>query len=193
VDIARGGGDRTAIAEIRGDVLEITENVETPGNHAINESLVTERVDATGLDGPLAIDAVGEGSGVADRIRAAYASVDVARFNGGANAGDSENYYDARTEALQLLGEFLRDGGVIRPDSRMARELRAGARAIEYEEKTLRDHTVWKATSKSRLKEPAHLGRSPDLLDAATLACWAAAGKGKQTALVGAWGRSPYE
>lgn len=183
-DIARGG-DRTAIAEIRESVLEIAASAQS-ADHGENERLLDDRITDGVLDGPVAIDAVGEGSAVADTIRRRYGTVRVERFNAGAGADDDSNYADARTEALAMLGDFLRDGGAIPPNSDLAEELKSHARYCEYEERTLRDATVYRATPKDEIKDK--LGRSPDLVDAAAICAWADGGFGKGTVHVGAWG-----
>lgn len=188
-DIARGGGDRTAVAEISGPALYIGATARKV-DHTENENLIGDRIDASPLDGSIAIDAVGEGSAVADTIRRRYAEHTVRRFNAGASADDDDNYHDARSEALQMLGDFLKDGGVVRPGSELANELKQHARHCQFEEKPLRAATVYQATPKSDIKDA--IGHSPDLVDAAMMAAWAHGGFGLGRTVVGTFG-SEYD
>lgn len=185
VDVARKGGDRTAVAEIIGQALQITAS-RSGLDHTQNEELIGERLDAEHIDGGVAIDAVGEGSAIADTIRRRYSDVQVERFLAGSDAGDDEKYDNARTEALQMLGEWLRGGGAVPPGSDLAEELKSHARYCRYEEHILKDSTVYRATPKDDIKEK--LGQSPDYVDAASLAAWAHGGFGKSAAELGSWG-----
>jgi len=167
VDIARGGGDRTVIAGVTDETIHILASVENPGSHNVNKELIRDNIHDT--DVPVVIDAVGEGSGIADELNNEY---NVTRFKAGENAKQEAKYYDKRTEAIGELGKFLKAEGSIRPNTELSRELRAGAHEIEYEEKHTRGSDSFKATSKDELKKSHKLGRSPDLLDAASLAVW---------------------
>jgi hypothetical protein len=166
VDIARGGGDRTVIVGITPSRVDILANVESPGDHAVNKRLVEEHVEDTTT--PVIVDAIGEGSGIADELSREY---NVTRFKASEKAIERQKYYDKRSEALGKLGQWL-DDGAVDPSTELATELRAGARHIEFEEKTTRSSQSWTATSKDELKQSDSLGRSPDLLDAASLAAW---------------------
>lgn len=166
VDIARGGGDRTVVVGVTDERATVLANFEAPGNHRRNKRLIQDALGDTGA--PVIVDAVGEGSGVADELDREY---DVTRFKGGANAREPEKYYNQRAEALGKLGEWL-DDGAIQPSSDVASELRAASRHIEFTEKSTRSSHAWTATSKSDLKQSDRMGRSPDLLDALSLAVW---------------------
>jgi len=167
VDVARGGGDRTVITGVGDDFIHILASVESPGNHQVNKELVRENI--TDPDAPVIMDAVGEGSGIADDLKEDY---NVTRFKSGENAKQEDKYYDKRTEALGELGQFLKGSGAVKPQTELSNELRAGAHSIEYEEKRTRGSNSFKATSKKELKKGHNLGRSPDLLDSASLALW---------------------
>lgn len=171
-DIARGGGDRTVAVSRHDTGLLYVEAAERPGDHERNYDLLVD-VDS-GLDrqGPFVVDAVGEGSGVADRLRANRPGV--RRFDGGANADADGDYYDRATEAYVHLGNHLKDAGMVPPNTELERELRMAARVLELSERSLRGGTVLKANGKDALKDPEHLGRSPDYLDASALACYQA-------------------
>ncbi|NGM69182.1 hypothetical protein G6M89_09210 [Natronolimnobius sp. AArcel1] len=167
VDVARGGGDRTVIAGITPERVDILESVESPGDHSVNKRLVERHVDDNRT--PVIMDAIGEGSGIADELnREGY---NVTRYKASENARQRKKYNDCRTEALCELGNWL-ENGAVEPKTDVASELREAARHIELEEKSLKSGTTWKATSKSDLKKSDALGRSPDLLDAVSLAAW---------------------
>lgn len=183
IDVARSG-DRTALAGQHGDALRIHYE-EQGADHTTQETQLRDLLDEWPMgDVHVAVDAVGEGSGLGDRLRQAYP--DVTRFKAGGEASQSEEYGDCWTEGLAALGEVLADGGSI-DHSGLREELLIAARTVEFEERYLgsrgRDGaTVLEATSKSRVADV--LGRSPDLLDAAMMAAWASldeAGGGNET------------
>lgn len=168
IDVARGGQDRTVVVGVRGGRLDILASEESPGSLSRNKELVFNALGNT--DAPVAIDAVGEGSGLADELMKTYT---VTRFGGGENAKDDDAYYDKRTEALANFGEWLSSEGSIIESSELYDECIEAARTIEMEEKSLRSSNTVKATSKDELKKSHKIGRSPDLLDAASIAVWA--------------------
>lgn len=174
-DVARMGGDSNVIATLYENTATIKEWTGT--DHTENESTVRGYLNAQRANPPLAIDAVGEGSGIADRIDTVYGRTK--RFKNGQKAVDEQNYYDRWTEGLVALGKRL-SGLRIDADSHLREELFTAARVIELEDKRRRSGDVVKATPKSEIKE--RLGRSPDRLDALVMAAWAAdATGGKQT------------
>lgn len=169
IDVARKGGDHNVLAAKHSDVIRIHDRWQGV-DHNVNESKVRSQLE----DWPaviVTIDAQGEGSGLADRVNSFHK--EVIRFNAGQEAANEKEFYDRWTEGLYKLGQFLRDGGTFN-SRRLREELLAAAREVEIEEKyyKTREETVFKASSKEDVKE--HLGRSPDLLDAAYMAVWAA-------------------
>lgn len=170
-DIARGGGDRTAVVGRRPDGLLDTMFAEPTEDHnRVTKPKLKAEDDRVNRKGRWYVDGKGEGSGVADDLRAQRWNVK--RFDASTEAHEDDEYRNARTEALVHLGNFLEDDAMVRPNSRLERELRAGARALELKERNLRAGTVLQASSKDVLKSKDHLGRSPDILDAAMLACY---------------------
>lgn len=168
LDVARMGGDSNALSGVFGDTISVIDNWKG-ADHNQNESNVRSAL-GDGWDAPFAIDAQGEGSGLADRVSNWYPNV--TRFNAGGEASEETEYYDCWAEGLYLLGQFFKEGGTF-SDRRLREELLAAARTVEFEEKyyASRDSTVLKATSKSDVKD--QLGRSPDVLDAAYMSVWA--------------------
>ena len=169
-DVARMGGDMNAVAGVfeavdpsRLRILDTWQGVD----HTANEAHIREQL-GEGWDVTLSIDALGEGSGLSDRISTVYS--DTYRFNAGGEAIEASQFYDCWSEGLHHLGQFLETGTFT--NRRLREELLAAARAVEYEEQyyASRESTVLKATSKSEVRET--LGRSPDLLDAALMAVW---------------------
>ena len=119
-DVARGKGesaDYNALAGVWGRRLDILDYWRV-GDHVRNEQKVRGLMEEDSWNCPLLIDVVGVGSEAADRVKRWYPNTD--RFNASAKAIDEATYANRWTEGMVLLGEFLRDGGVI--SSRRLRE-----------------------------------------------------------------------
>lgn len=169
IDVARKGGDFNVIAGVHGDIIKIHQRW-SGTDHNKNETMIRNTLDQW-PDVPVAIDANPEGSGLADRVNTFVP--DLVRFKAGEMAAKKETYFDKWTEGLHTLGHYLEDGGAI-DNRRLREEMLAAAREVETKEKHYkrRDATVYKASSKSKVEDV--LGRSPDMLDAAMQAAWAA-------------------
>jgi hypothetical protein len=177
IDVARSG-DRTVHITAGSNTnrqpgpLDV-QYTEQGANHVAQEADLREILGRY-PDHPVSIDAVGEGSGLADNLQEAFP--EVIRFRSGATPNAETEYKDCWTEGLAALGEWLRDGGSIRSRD-LREELLAAARTVTFDERYLASRgsdgaEVLEATSKDAVKE--HLGRSPDHLDAALMAAWAA-------------------
>lgn len=174
IDVARSG-DRTVLAAVHGDDIRIHYSQQGT-NHATQETRLRSYLEGwskprTRL--PIAVDAVGEGSALADNLGREFDGVE--RFKSGGTARDATEYADCWTESLALLGNRLDDGGTI-SDSRLKAELFAAARTVTLTERHLSSRgsdgaTVLTASSKGEIK--ATLDRSPDHLDAVAMAIWA--------------------
>lgn len=169
-DIARSGGDRTiAIARHPTGLLQAV--VERRVNdHEENHDILSDADDRLDRRGPWVIDAVGEGSGVADRLRAQRANVK--RFDAGEDAKADGRYYNRKAEVYVALGNRLKNDALVVPNSELERELRKAARVLKLTERSLRGGTTLQVKGKDALKKSEHLGRSPDYLDAAAMACY---------------------
>lgn len=170
IDVARQGGDFNVIAAVHGDVIKI-HNRWKGVDHNRNESIIRNAFSAWPDDTIIAIDASPEGSGLADRV--STFAPETIRFKSGETAAEENAYFDKWTEGLKKLGEFFGDGGAF-SDRRLREEALSASRIVELEEKYYkrRDDDVYKASSKEDIKD--ELGRSPDVLDAAYMAAWAA-------------------
>lgn len=168
IDVARKGGDFNVIASLHGDAIRI-QNRWSGTDHNVNETKIRSVI--LDWDTPVAIDANPEGSGLADRV--ATFTDELYRFKAGETAANEQSYFDKWTEGLYKLGHFMENGGTI-SSTRLRNELLAAARTVETEEKYYkrRNAEVYKCTSKDAVKDA--LGRSPDMLDAALQAVWAA-------------------
>ena len=172
MDVARKGGDMNVIAgkftTASGPEIHILDEWEGQ-DHTAGEQHVR---DTLNLDwtARFPIDADAEGSGLADRVDTFYPRE---RFSNGENAVQSQKYKNKWSEALALFGKFLQDGGTF-AHSDLREEALAAARVIEFEEKwySSRNAEVYKANSKDDIKDV--IERSPDYLDAAIMATWAA-------------------
>jgi len=190
IDVARSG-DNTVVVSAHANQLKVHYS-ETGTDHPTQEARIRRGTDSfPGLDEwpdhPVAIDAVGEGSGLADDIVQAYPKA--SRFDAGATANEEQEYKDCWTEGLAVLGQWLENGGVIN-DRKLREELLVAARVVEYEENfyASRGTEVLKASPKAVIKEV--LGRSPDHLDGALMAVFASEGKraGSKASGTGVWG-----
>ena len=173
IDVARKGGDSTVVCKLF--ETHATFDVWSHFDHTENESRISSLLDQYKGPIPTAIDAVGEGSALADRLRELYP---VHRFKSGTKPDTddaADEYYDKWTEGLDALGDRLRKIGIDqRGETRIRKELYAAARVVTIEEQLRRSGDIIKATPKSEIKE--RLGWSPDSLDALVMAAWAAGG-----------------
>lgn len=179
IDLARKGGDETVVCVLYPRTARFTawSHTDHPENRNRCEEILDDVTDKVGAPRALqiAVDAEGEGSGVADDLRDKYGAI---RFKNSENAVEDEDWDNKWTESLHHLGQRLDDmmlGGLNVCDTpRLLREdLFVVARHASYELRELKSGDVLKATPKSELKE--ELGRSPDRLDSFAMASWAAA------------------
>lgn len=186
-DVARGAGesaDYNALAGVFGDEVRILDYWRL-GDHVENEQRVRSLIDESAWRAPLLIDAVGEGSGAADRVSRWYPATE--RFNASGRAIEEQRHGNRYTEGLIALGEVLREGGSFE-STRLREELMAAARSIELSERyhAGTDTTRFHASSKDSVRE--RIGRSPDLLDAAVMAAVAAEyGRGSRRTVPGSF------
>jgi hypothetical protein len=169
VDVARSGADWTVAATALGDRLDIRYEEAGDDHTRQRDAIHGEYADATAH--PIAVDAIGEGSGLADMLSELFDGV--LRFGNGNEPTADKTYYSCWEEGLDLLGDWLAAGGSIN-DSDLKDELLVAARLVTFEERhyASRGGEVAKATaSKDDIKQ--RMGRSPDRLDAAMMALWA--------------------
>jgi len=114
------------------------------------------------------VDAIGRGAQLAQELESRFP--DFEEFGNNEVATDDE-YRHKWGHGLQLIGEWLRDGGSF-DDRNLYEQLKVGARVIEFERNHLSSRgKVIEATSKEVLKD--ELGYSPDTLDALLMALYA--------------------
>ena len=164
VDVARSG-DETVLSGKHRDAIK-THYARKGSNHVEQKNALSDKL--FGIGGPkVAVDAVGEGSGIADELNQQF---NVTRFSNGAKPVDESNYYDSWAEALALFGEFLESGSI--ESETLYEQAKVAARVVEFSTRTLtsRGGEVIEATSKESIKDA--LGHSPDHFDAALMANW---------------------
>ncbi|MFC7323236.1 hypothetical protein ACFQMF_01450 [Halorubrum rutilum] len=184
IDVAGPGSDRTvAITYFRNGDFEVRYTTQDADYPAQETALMHDSRLGGDRYHPVAVDASGEGSGLAsyldDRLP------DVHRFGSDKkpltegtdddNPYGLVNYASQRAEALAALGDVLPDATYI--DTDLREELVIGGRTIEYGTKTIDsrgEHGAEVVTVNSKEKVEERLGRSPDFLDAAAQAVWAA-------------------
>lgn len=169
-DVAGTGADRNIIIsmdEVGGRMR--VEDVWSGVDHNHNEVRARE-VFEQAPKADMAIDAVGEGSGTADRLKDAFPNA--FRFQSKEKAAQEDKYKDRWAEGLDELGTVL-DQDTRYFDYRLREELLKAASVVEFEEQYIskRNETVLKATKKDKIKNL--LNRSPDFLDASYMCVWA--------------------
>lgn len=176
-DVARDGGDRTVIVARWDTGLLSVELKQRVNDHPENKELYRSTDDRLPRDGLILIDAIGEGSAVADDIKKERNRV--RRFKGSEiDSRDDKRtedirYRNKRTEAAVDLGNALKDGDLlVPPNSELERELRAASRVLRLTERSFRGQDVLVLKGKSDLKSNDHLGHSPDIADAAMMAVY---------------------
>lgn len=171
-DLARDGGDRTVIVDRHHDppILSVFANLQA-GDHTVNNDVIDEAATTGTIDGWFWLDALGEGSGSADRAQRDHPPAK--RFQASEEAQEGSEYYDRRTEAMVHLGVLLKtDEIIVPPNSDLEDELIEGARTLRLEKRHRGSDTVLNLKGKDDLKDSSKLGRSPDILDAAALASY---------------------
>ena len=177
IDVARSG-DRTVAASVASNILDIRYS-EQGTNHTEQAGRLRSLLQPDPAH-PIAVDAVGEGSGLEDMLAETFPTT--IRFGAGGTPQSKTEYYDCWAEGMHLLGKWLRDGGKF-ADRELREELLVAARVLEFEERHYASRgesgaDVLKLSSKSDLKDV--LGRSPDHLDAAYMAIWARDADGRR-------------
>jgi len=170
VDVARSGDD-TVAAGVHGDTLVI-EYEEQGTDHTEQEQALADQIRQWPTP-DIAVDAVGEGSGLADGLDNRFGTVH--RFKNQAVAAAEVTYDDCWIESLALFAEHLEAGGTF-ANSDLYEQAKVAARTVAYEERHIGSRgddgaDVLAATArKEDVKQ--RLGRSPDHLDAALMAVW---------------------
>jgi hypothetical protein len=166
IDVARGG-DKTVLVGIHADEAIVHYDEQGTNFQQQTPALIDELEQWPEPD--IVVDATPMGANLADDLDAKFPNVH--RFSNGSKPIDEEGYRDCWAEGLQLIGEWLRDGGSF-SNQYLREELLAAARTVEFSEKTLvsRGGDVVEATSKDEIAD--HLGHSPDYLDALLMAVW---------------------
>jgi len=165
IDVARGGGDKTVMVGLHGP--RATVHYDELGSNHRDQRIELQDEISEWANPEINVDAVGEGSGLADELDSRVPNVN--RFSNGETAIDDENYRYKWGEGLQLIGEWLRSGGSL-SHGKLYEELKVAAGVLEFREKRLssRGGKIIEATSKDRLKD--ELGRSPDYTDSLLMA-----------------------
>lgn len=177
VDVARKGGDETVVTTLYHDTM--TQKSWSHTDHEQNFN----KVDAIYRDLPrspqyVVVDAVGEGSALADRLRTHFGAI---RFKSGTKARDPKEFYNCWTEALFHFGQRLDEMCLKGCNRDLKEEMQTAARVIEFEEYAMKSGDVLKATPKTVVKE--RHGNSPDYLDSAVMAAWVVDAGGRRLPL----------
>jgi len=159
IDVARKV-DETVMIGLHGPQAQI--EYVSQESHTIQRKEIIDFLQGTDIH-EITVDAIGKGEPIADELDSRFPNV--FHFGNNETAIDENNYRYKWDHGLQLIGEWLRDGGSF-SDQKLYEELKVGATVLEFEERSLasRGGKIIQATSKDELKDA--LGRSPDRLDA---------------------------
>lgn len=165
VDVARFGDDATVYTVLEGNrTLAVFAEHQKDTMHVAGR--IRNLMAEYGIES-VAVDDVGVGGGVTDRLREQGVRVEAIR--GGESALEPERFFNRRTELWWNLREWVRTEGVLPDEPRLVEDLTAprfgytsrGQIRLEGKEETKR-----------------RLGRSPDYGDSLTLALAASQGSG---------------
>lgn len=184
IDVAGPGSDRTvAVTYYRNGDLDVRYTTADASYPEQETELMADSRLGGDRHHPVAVDAAGEGSGLTqyleDRLPEIFRFGSDKKPLTDGEADDNPyglvNYATQRAEGLAALGNALPDSRFTHRDLR--EELVIGGRTIRYGTKTLDSRgengaEVVTVNSKSAITD--RLGRSPDFLDAAMQAVWAA-------------------
>lgn len=163
IDAARKGGDVTVGMALYDESAR--EVYRKQGTDFVTQRLEIQKKLNKWPDVSVGVDAVGEGSALADEIAARHP--DVSRYNTQEIASQKEDYKSKWAEGLQEIGDWLQGRGGFSNDE-LFDELMVAARVVEFSETNLRRGRVIEATSKEKIKQ--ELGHSPDYLDSLLIA-----------------------
>ena len=170
VDVARSGDD-TVASGVHDDVVVI-EYEEQGTDHTEQEQALAETIRQWPTP-EIAVDAVGEGSGLADGLDNRFGTVH--RFKNQAVAAAETTYDDCWVESLALFAEFLEAGGTF-ANADLYEQAKVAARTVTYEERHIgsrgKDGADVLAATARKEDVKGRLGRSPDHLDATLMAVW---------------------
>ncbi|WP_135827310.1 hypothetical protein [Halorussus halobius] len=171
IDVARSS-DQTVLATVHDDVIII--HYDERGTDHMDQGADLEQILSGMASHPVAVDFIGHGSSIHDQLNEVLP--DVGKFEANSEASQGTTYYDKWAEGMDLLGTWLENGGCIL-ERNLRQEMLAGARELEFEEKFYASRgedgaEVYKLSSKDDIKD--RLDHSPDYLDAAMQAVWAA-------------------
>lgn len=180
IDVARKGGDANVVTALFERSIEQHRWQGT--DHNENLTRCQRILDKISGDPEVAVDAVGEGSGNADKLKQSHNAV---RFKAGTKAKNDDEYDNQWTEALYHLGDVLERISLAGVSQELRKELFTACRVIEYEVKKRKSGDVLKATPKEELKDV--LDRSPDNLDSLAMASWASEAEPKGKKIKAGW------
>jgi hypothetical protein len=117
--------------------------------------------------GLIAVDEIGIGAGIVDRLRELKLSQEISAINSAAKSSDPLKWKNLRAEMWSSASDKFAGGQVSIPqDERLSKQLKA----VRY--KTIESNGCLQVESKEELKKPKRLGESPDRADALIMGLW---------------------
>jgi hypothetical protein len=160
VDLATDGDDKTVIIGVTDSRADVLASFDGP----VKESKKRVENLSKMVSGPVVVDVVNESS------FEELLDVRIERFKGSTKPADEETYRNKRAQSYGELGDWLDEGGSVKPNSDLSEELYASARALSYEVKELRTSETLLLSPKEQVKQI--LGNSPDHADALSYAVY---------------------
>lgn len=170
VDVARSGDDTVGVGVHE---LHLEVEYEQRGTDHVEQEQELADLIRTWPTPEMAVDAVGEGSGLADGLHDRFGTVH--RFKNQSTAVAETEYDDKWAESLAEFAAYLEAGGTF-SNADLYEQAKVAARTITWEERHIgsrgRDGADVLAAAARKDDVKQRLGRSPDHLDAALMAVW---------------------
>jgi Terminase large subunit, T4likevirus-type, N-terminal len=159
-DVARRGRDFSVVVEMRGPVARVVHSTLGADTMALAAKLAQLSREGPGPAPTLAVDEIGVGGPVIDRL--VQLDVPVAGFNASHRAPDQRRHLNMRASVWWELRELFRLGQIDIPaeDRQLADELAAVTYRLD-------------AAGRIVIADKAKMAKSPDRADALTIATWA--------------------
>jgi len=159
-DVARGGPSKTTITKRQGKAVLGIQTMDVEDTNLIAETIM--QMDKEFKSDAIFVDATGGyGGGVVDNLhRLGCKNAEGIIF--GAQAGDTKQYYNKRSEMWDLTKKWLQNGGAIPDDKDLKEELIAAEYGFSNKDQLQLER-------KEDMMEKLRNGRSPDKADSLVL------------------------
>ena len=177
IDVGAGGSDNSSVFLLSTDEMGVVEARlimdESVAPHILIEKIQSFRAELRASEEVWDVQGVGLGIAQMRFHKTEWRKQGLIPFYG--KAVDSDNFYNARSEAIMLTRDLLQKGGLVVTglNGNQIEELTEEMRATTYDVKEaskMQKNIETKITRKDEIKKI--LGRSPNKLDALTMGVW---------------------